>query len=84
MNQEAMTMEQELAALRAENAKLKAAAPVRGDIKVSPKGCVSVYGLGRFPITLYASQWENLLNKQEAIKTFILANAEKLSVKEAK
>ena len=84
MNQETMTLEQQIEQLKAENALLKSQAPVRGDIKISEKGCVSVYGLGRFPVTLYASQWENLFGKQDAIKEFIIANIEKLSTKAAK
>lgn len=50
-------------------------------LKVSEKGAVSCYGLGRFPVTLYAGQWERLLSEVEAIKSFIQANAALLSVK---
>lgn len=51
-------------------------------IKVSTKGAVSVYGLGRFPVTLYASQWEALLGRGEDIKQFILDNVNALAKKE--
>jgi hypothetical protein len=50
--------------------------------RVTPKGGVSVYGLGRFPITLYKSQWEGLFDKIDALKAFIEANSDKLAVKE--
>ena len=50
-------------------------------LKVSEKGAVSAYGVGRFPVTLYMSQWEFLLGHAEEIKTFIKANVEKLAVK---
>lgn len=53
-------------------------------LKVSEKGAVSLYGMGRFPVTLYGSQWERLLDNAEAIRAFLLANAALLSVKEAK
>lgn len=82
----AMTEQQQLqaqiAALMAENARLKANKAPSSSIKISAKGAVSVYGLGRFPITLYASQWQSLLNKQEDIKAFITANLEALAKKE--
>lgn len=74
-----------LKALQAENDALKAnakATPGLG-IKVSTKGAVSVYGLGRFPITLYSSQWEALLARGPAITKFLKDNAASLKVKEA-
>lgn len=83
MNQETMTQEQmiaEINRLRAANEALTKAKP-SGAIKVSAKGGVSVYGLGRFPVTLYASQWEQLFAKQDAIKEFIIANAQALASK---
>lgn len=55
---------------------------VRTSLKVSSKGGVSVYGLGRFPVTLYLSQWEKLLGMVPEIKAFIKANESKLAVKE--
>jgi hypothetical protein len=50
--------------------------------KVSEKGAVSVYGLGRFPVTLYQEQWSRLLGVAEDLKTFIKENSSKLKVKE--
>ena len=84
-----VTTDQELLArLIAENEALKAklnSPKANGlGIKVSTKGAVSVYGLGRFPITLYSSQWETLLAKSQDIQAFITANASSLKVKEAK
>jgi len=62
----------------------KAAQPRTLSLKVSEKGAVSLYGMGRFPVTLYGSQWERLLDSAEAIRAFLVANAALLSVKEAK
>lgn len=50
-------------------------------LKVSDKGGLSVYGLGRFPVTLYRRQWEKLLAQADAIRAFIQSNAASLSVK---
>ena len=81
-----MTPEQmaaELERLKAENEALKKPA-ARGTIsfKVSEKGAVSVYGLGRFPVTLYKEQWEKLLDRNDEIRTFMADNASKLKLKE--
>jgi len=51
-------------------------------LKVSEKGALSVYGLGRFPVTLYREQWEKLLGMADAIKEFIKANDSTLKKKE--
>ncbi len=72
--------------LLAANAQLKAA---KGNgkitLKVSEKGAVSVYGLGRFPITLYKGQWERLLDNAtvEQVKAFIVVHEGELSTKDA-
>ena len=50
-------------------------------MKVSDKGAVSIYGIGRFPVTLYGSQWERLFNEAERVKAFLKENADKLAVK---
>jgi len=50
--------------------------------KVSEKGGVSVYGLGRFPVTLYYEQWSRLLGATEELKTFLEENKSKLKLKE--
>ena len=69
------------AELQAEIEKLKAAKATMLTMKVSQKGAVSVYGMGRFPVTLYKSQWEKLLDSAADIKTFIEANEEQLAEK---
>lgn len=71
----------ELERLRAENEALKRP---RGQVslKVSEKGAVSVYGLGRFPVTLYKEQWLKLLSMADQIKAFIAENDERLKKKE--
>lgn len=71
----------ELLKLREENAKLKQAQSSGLGMKVSKTGGVSVYGLGRFPVTLYRGQWEALFERIPAIKAFIEANTDKLTVK---
>jgi len=72
----------ELARLRAENETLKQRRNSAVSMKVSEKGAVSVYGLGRFPVTLYQEQWTKLLAMTEQIKTFIEENKAQLKVKE--
>ena len=72
----------ELARLRAENEALKKKRNTATSMKVSEKGAVSVYGLGRFPVTLYQEQWLKLLLMSDDIKTFIEENKEHLKVKE--
>lgn len=74
-------MAREFALLKAENARLKANKSTVNGIKVSAKGGVSVYGMGRFPVTLYRSQWEALLEKANDIKAFIEANGHLLASK---
>ena len=49
--------------------------------KVSEKGAVSVYGLGRFPVTLYVEQWTKLLSNIDGLKAFIETNRSKLKTK---
>ncbi|HEV8585620.1 MAG TPA: hypothetical protein VGT02_11685 [Methylomirabilota bacterium] len=73
----------ELERLRAENAALKASTIKRGAIslKVSEKGGVSVYGLGRFPVTLYKEQWAKLLDLADEIRAFIKAHDKDLKTK---
>ena len=77
-------LQQELERLRAENATLKARAAKGLSLKVSEKGAVSVYGLGRFPVTLYKEQWAKLLNMAEEIRSFIQENEAQLKTKEDK
>jgi len=71
----------EIERLRAENEALKNRA-VRGiSLKVSEKGAVSVYGLGRFPVTLYKEQWTKLLAMADDIKAFIKEHDAQLKTK---
>ena len=81
-----MTSEEELKAeierLRAENQALKKPARGQMSLKVSEKGALSVYGLGRFPVTLYREQWEKLLGMADEIRSFILENDVALKKKE--
>lgn len=51
-------------------------------LQVSAKGALSLYGIGRFPVTLYAGQWEKVLAESDNIKAFIKANKSQLSFKE--
>jgi hypothetical protein len=71
----------ELERLRQENEALKKGATRSVSIKVSEKGGVSVYGLGRFPITLYQEQWLKLLDMSEELRAFIAAHKSELKVK---
>ena len=73
----------ELERLRTENAALKASTIRRGSVslKVSEKGGVSVYGLGRFPVTLYKEQWAKLLDLADEIRAFIKAHDKDLKTK---
>jgi hypothetical protein len=76
------TMQEELERLRAENAALKARTARGVTIKVSEKGGVSVYGLGRFPVTLYKEQWAKLLAMADDIRSFIREHEGELKAKE--
>jgi len=79
-------MAAEIARLQAQvaekDAELKASRERRVYLKVSDKGAVSLYGLGRFPVTLYVEQWETILNMGDEIKTFMADNAAKLKRKD--
>jgi len=75
-------MQAELERLRAENEKLKRPSRGQMSLKVSEKGALSVYGLGRFPVTLYREQWEKLLGMSDEIRTFIQENDGALKKKE--
>ena len=76
-------MKAQIEQLLAENAKLKSAGVKRLSMKVSAKGGVSVYGLGRFPVTLYQTQWVRLLDISEDIKQFLTDNAADLTDKDS-
>ena len=73
----------ELARLRAENEALKAAKPKgKLTLKITDKGGISLYGMGRFPVTLYAGQWLKVLDIAQQIKDFIEANKSALAWKD--
>jgi hypothetical protein len=72
----------ELERLRNENAMLKKGAASGIRMKVSEKGGVPIYGMGRFPITLYKEQWLKLLDMSQDIRAFIAANEAQLKTKE--
>ena len=76
-------VQSELERLRAENAALKASSARRGGVsfKVSEKGGVSVYGLGRFPVTLYKEQWAKLLDLADELRAFIRTHEAELKSK---
>ncbi|MGH7875628.1 MAG: hypothetical protein ACREQO_25835 [Candidatus Binatia bacterium] len=80
------TTEQKLARLEAENRALREQAedrkPGQLRLKVSEKGGLSVYGLGRFPVTLYKEQWVRLLDNVDEIKKFLQENDHQLKAKQ--
>ena len=75
-------MKAEIDRLRDENERLKARQSRAVTLKVSEKGGLSVYGLGRFPVTLYKEQWTKLLDMAEDIRAFLKENDAKLKTKE--
>ena len=75
-------MQVEIERLRAENEALKKPSRGQMSLKVSEKGALSVYGLGRFPVTLYREQWEKLLAMADQIRQFIQDNTHLLKKKE--
>jgi len=72
----------ELERLRNENASLKKGAATGIRMKVSEKGAVSIYGMGRFPVTLYKEQWLKLLDMSPDIRNFIAENEALLKSKD--
>jgi hypothetical protein len=75
-------MQAELERLREENAQLKNKDKGGLTLKVSEKGAVSLYGMGRFPVTLYKEQWLRVLASAAEIEAFIHQNDSKLKTKE--
>ena len=75
------TMEAKIARLEAENQALKGRRSGNLSLKVSEKGGLSVYGLGRFPVTLYKEQWVKLLGFAKEIESFIKENESQLKTK---
>ena len=80
MNEE--QLKAELERLKAENESLRKGNARGATLKVSDKGGVSVYGLGRFPVTLYKEQWLKLLDMADQIREFIRENEARLKVKQ--
>ena len=74
-------MKQELERLRNENAALKQGAAKGISMKVSEKGGLSIYGLGRFPVTLYKEQWKKLLDISDDIRAFLAEHDAELKAK---
>ena len=74
-------LKKEVERLRAENEALKRSSSKGLSMRVSQKGALSVYGLGRFPVTLYKEQWLRLLDMTEDIQSFIKQNEDQLSTK---
>ena len=72
----------ELERLKAENEALKKGKPRGVSLKVSEKGALSLYGMGRFPVTLYKEQWAKILDMAEEIRSFIRDNDHLLKAKE--
>lgn len=72
----------ELERLRAENSALKKTSAKGLSLKVSEKGALSIYGLGRFPVTLYKEQWTKLLEMADDIRAFLKANDAQLKTKQ--
>ena len=86
MSEDSENLKAELVRLKAENEQLKKTTtkrePPRFTLKVSEKGGLSVYGLGRFPVTLYKEQWTKLLDKADEIRNFIKENESLLKTKD--
>ena len=84
MSEPSQDLQAEVERLKAENEALKKTRKTTGSMsfKVSEKGAVSVYGLGRFPVTLYKEQWDKLLTASDQIKAFMEENHGQLKLKE--
>ncbi len=78
----ALSKEQLMAVI--DGLKAQASTPRNLTLRVSAKGAVSLYGMGQWPVTLYASQWERLLSEADTIRAFIVANRSQLATKPAK
>jgi hypothetical protein len=77
-------LHEEIARLKAENERLRGRREGRVSLKVSEKGGVSLYGLGRFPVTLYKEQWTTLLNMADDIRAFLREHDAELKTKASK
>lgn len=74
-------LRREMAALKADNERLKKNAQRKLTLKVSEKGALSLYGMGKFPVTLYREQWERLLDHSQEIRDMIEDNKHLLKLK---
>jgi hypothetical protein len=81
MTDEDQDLKAEVERLKAENERLKSQRGRSAGLKVSEKGGVSVYGLGRFPVTLYKEQWARLLGMADEIRAFIKEHDAELKAK---
>lgn len=81
MSEQDQDLKAELERLRSENAALKKEAATGITMKVSDKGALSIYGMGRFPVTLYKEQWLKLIGMADQIRAFIATNDSKLKSK---
>ena len=75
---------EEIQSMLEANRKAQTGPKTENGLKVSEKGAVSVYNLGRFPITLYASQWLALLDRRDEIMAFMVAHKDELKSKQPK
>ncbi len=75
-------LQAEIERLKAENEALKTRGSKGLSMKVSEKGALSIYGMGRFPVTLYQEQWTKLLDMADDIRAFIKENEARLKKKE--
>lgn len=82
MSEQDQDLKAELERLRSENAALKKEAATGITMKVSDKGALSIYGMGRFPVTLYKEQWLKLIGMADQIRAFIATNDSKLKSKD--
>lgn len=71
-----------IAELEAQNARLKQAAERKVTLKVSKQGAVSLYGFGKWPVTLYGNQWTKVLDMADAIRAFLVEHDGELSKKD--
>lgn len=75
-------LQTEIERLRAENERLRNKGVSRLSLKVSEKGAVSLYGIGRFPVTLYKEQWAKIIGMTKEIESFVRENDHLLKTKE--
>lgn len=82
MTDDVDAMRAKLERLEAENESLKRRTEKGLSLKVSQKGAVSLYGLGRFPVTLYQEQWTRLLDMADEIRRFLVEHRSELKIKD--